>query len=545
MSTRLLSAVVAALTAATVTAVTAVTAVTLTTAAASPVGSPRVSPVSSPRTSSERAVGVRVSPERFVGGQALTFSGRLPDAPGATLRLQSLFGRAGDSWTTLPGVVGRSGGDGSFQFTYPAPNNFGIRYRVKAVGGPAGSAIVLEPRQQEIALRVNGGRRQQGATVVSGEQFTIDVSTTPPGDGAIDQRPPVFPGRPLTLQQRVAGNTWTTIATAAASAQGTASFSVTAGSSGAAAYRVREEAISTDGNAIGWFPSYPIEVRVVTPGAGRASTPTRTAPAVRTAEAPPADAPLPRAAQAAQAGQRYHWGPTLYDFAWEQGESLTDKPYRGSGRTGSWIDRSNGSGRVAHYNGGMALSTHYDERAGKGDHGTTSATLEGNALTYGRWEFRRRIDVFEKGRQHRIKIELVPARPEDAGCGANTITVSDVAFNSRTARLGVTSSSGTRAWAGSRRIPRLGSRAHVFGIEVTRDHITWFLDGRSLATVRNKGAVPGVPLTPKLSLVGAKQKEMARTRVLYDWQRAWPLNKQARKAQSGPALPGTPVKSPC
>ena len=246
------------------------------------------------------------------------------------------------------------------------------------------------------------------------------------------------------------------------------------------------------------------------------------------------------------ASQRYQWGPTEWDFAWLGGESLTSPPYRGRTLTGRWIDASDGSGRAAHYNGGLALSSNISEFPGDGDHGTTTLTLQGNPLTYGRWEFRRRIDVFENvGPDYRVLIELVPEKAKDDHCGANTITVADVTFDATKAKLGVSSRRAKRTWKGSRSIPRLGDGPHSFGIEVMRDHITWFLDGESLATVKSKKAAPGVALTPRLSLVGRGQQEMRRTRVLYDWQRAWRLNKQAKKSQPGAKLKAKKLKGAC
>ena len=194
----------------------------------------------------------------------------------------------------------------------------------------------------------------------------------------------------------------------------------------------------------------------------------------------------------------------------------------------------------------MALSTNVSEWPGDGDHGTTSVTLRGNAQTYGRWEFRRRIDVFEDaGPDYKVKIDLVPEKAKHDRCGANTVNVAEVTYDATKVKIGVKSQRAKKSWQGNRRIPRLSDGPHTFGIELTRSHITWFLDGRSLATVKNKKAVPGVPLTPRLSLVGKKQEEMRRTRVLYDWQRAWQLNKQAKKAKVGKGLKSKKLKKAC
>ncbi|WP_323793804.1 hypothetical protein [Nocardioides sp.] len=484
-----------------------------------------------------------ISPEVFVGGQSLTFTGTLAGAPNSSLKIQTLFNRPGDSWNTRDGVVASTNGAGDYAFTYPGPNNFGISYRVLAGNGTTSPAVMLEPRQQEVVLTLNGGAEQAGGTVVSGEAFTLGVNTTPTGRGNLGRPAPPFPGRTIDLQQRVRTDQWETIDTTSSDADGAASFTVTAGDPGDLAYRVRLDDIKTDGNEIGWFPSFPLLVDVVAPGtaapakAETASSPSTTSTTTARATSSKGATPL--------ASTRYKWGPFRYDFAWEGGESLTDQPYRGTHRTGTWIDTSDGSGRVAHYNGGMALSTNVSEFPGTGDFGTTTATLTGNSMTYGRWEFRRRIDVFEDaGADYRVKIELVPALERDARCGLNVITVADVAFNSARARIGVSSARAQKAWSGSRRIPRLGDGAHTFGIEVTRRNVTWFLDGESLATLKRK-AVPRVPLTPRLSLVGRGDTEMRRTRVLYDWQRGWALNRQAKASERGKRIKASAVKSRC
>lgn len=493
-------------------------------------------------TIERKASTLRVSPKRFVGGQALTFSGRIPGATNKKLKIQSLFNRPGDKWITRGRNVGTTDRSGQFRFVHVAPSNYNIRYRVKAANGRTSKVIRFQPRQQEVSLSLNGGPEQKAGTVARGQDFRIDVNTTPTGRGDLGRPPPAFPGRTLDLQERVNEDQWQTIASTTSDANGQARFHLRARESGSAAYRVRQAPIRTGGNRIGWFPSFPLEVRF-----GETSSRTATASDERTTTAQPTTATSARSGGGnPQASARYKWGPTHWDFAWERAESLTDKPYRGRNRAGHWVDRSNGSGRAAAHNGGLALESHLSDFPGRGDHGANSVTLAGNAITYGRWEFRRRIDVFEKtGRSYRAKIELVPANAADAACGANTINVATVGFNSRKATLGVTSSNAKKAWTGSKRIPRVGDNPHSWSVEVTRSHITWFLNGRSLATVKNKAAVPGVPLTPRLSLVGKGHQEMQRTRVLYDWQRGWTLNQQARKAQKGSGLKVKNLQNGC
>lgn len=481
-----------------------------------------------------------------MGGQALRFVGRIKGAANKPLRIQTRTNRSGDNWITRSGTVGSTNGQGKFSFVYQAPNNFGISYRVRASNGRTSPLKVLEPRQQEVVLSLNGRDPQQSGAVAAGSQYKIHVDTTHKGRGDLGRPAPAFPGRELALQQRVSSTGWTTVDVAYASAKGTATFTRTAGEPGSVVYRVRQDDIRSGGNQIGWFPSFPLTVRVVNGrAAARASAPPTTTSRSAT-YGPQVAARTSQHTKTPTTSGRYKWGQPAFDFAWVDGESLTDPPYRGTRRTGGWIGASNGSGRASHYNGGMALSTNVSNFAGRGDFGTTSATLQGNALTYGRWEFRRRIDVFEKkGRSYRVKIDLVPERPEDRHCGATIINVASVGYNSRKATVGVKNFRSGKSWSGSRRIPKLRGGPHSFGVEVTRSHINWFLDGRTLATVKNSKAIPNVPLTPRLSLVGKGSKEMQRTRVLYDWQRGWPLNKRAKKAKRGPGLNAKSLKGGC
>lgn len=501
-------------------------------------------PGASPSTSAQRAASsLTISPQVFVGGQSLTFEGTLSGASNARLKIETLFNRAGDSWITRDGNVGTTDAQGNFRFSFPGPNNYNIRYRVKAVGGSASPAVLLQPRQQEVVLSLNGGAEQAPGSVVTGEVFTIDVDTTPSGRGIMGLPAPPFQGRLITLQQRVDVDRWATVDTTVTAGDGSARFLRTALEPGPRAFRVVKADIAAAGDRIGWFPSYPLLVDVLPPGA----TPPRTPSGTGTSRPQPvAPNTSGHGTATATASQRYKWGPSAFDFAWEEGESLTDQPYRGTRRKGAWRDASDGSGRVAHYNGGMAITSNITEFPAGADHGDVSATLTGNALTYGRWEFRRRIDLFKTpGHDYRIKIDLVPAQAKHARCGSNTINVADVGYDSTTATIGVSSARAGRSWTGTRKIPRLGDRPHSFGVEVTRKHVSWFLDGNTLATVKNRKVAPGVPLTPRLSIVGRGTQQMQRTRVLYDWQRGWPLNKQALKARTGPGLKAKALSGRC
>ena len=259
------------------------------------------------------------------------------------------------------------------------------------------------------------------------------------------------------------------------------------------------------------------------------------------ADAPSLSGPAERSSVGSSSGQRYGWGAALFDFAWEYGESLTSAPARGTRKKGRWIDASTGAGRAAHYNGGLSLDSKQDPNGGAGDAGTTALQLRGNAQTYGRWEFKRRIKTAERGgRDYRVLIELVPER--GSPCSGPGITVAEVAPGRDAVTVGARPAKGV-GWSYTKRA-RFGENPHAFAVEVAKDHITWLVDGRVVATLKNRGAIPKVPLTPRLSLVGQGQQEMRTTEVIYDWMRAWPISR-GQHPRGGHALRRGTIADSC
>ena len=62
-----------------------------------------------------------------------------------------------------------------------------------------------------------------------------------------------------------------------------------------------------------------------------------------------------------------------------------------------------------------------------------------------------------------------------------------------------------------------------------------FVDSRVIGTVRSRAAVPDVPLTLRLRLVGEGNREMNTINFISDWQRGFSLDR-GRRVASGPAL---------
>jgi hypothetical protein len=343
---------------------------------------------------------------------------------------------------------------------------------------------------------------------------------------------PVFAGRVLTLQRRVDGDTWETLGTSTVLADGMGYFPGVTSAAGTVVYRVRQEDVATDGHRIGWMQTFPAYVTVLDPGevlpaaaAGR--------PVARTAV--PAGAQRRGAgAASATASSRYGWYPTLWDYTWEAGQSLTSPPDVGSVRTGWWQDYADGAGRVSRQNGGLYLDSQRSNAGGPGDFGTTRATLVGAAQAYGRWEARLRLKTAEAtAKDFAVLVELVPERAEDYACGRRNITLAQVAAHSSAMSFGVKAD--TQQWTRTRTVPSLVHTSPAVAVEVAPDHITWFWDGKPIGTVKDRAAVSGVPMTLRFSMVGDQTSEHNQTGVVSDWQRGFALGR-GRQVRSGPAL---------
>ena len=471
---------------------------------------------------------LRVSPTNYVGGQRLTWKGNVGHRGERPLVLQFNMGSAvGNAWDTVEGFSARTRADGSFSFGYPAPSMFNIRYRVKA-GEYVTPAKVFNAKTQDLTVRLTGqpeNSTNEPGRVKAGRAFGITVDTTPENiyRSPESQGLPVFRGRALTLQRRVDGRTWRTVGTTSVGRHGLGHFAGLKRRAGVTVYRVRQENYVAGGNQIGWTQSFPLYVLVGKEAQRWYATRYGAARAARTSPRRPAASRL--GAQPTTASQRYAWFPSLFDFTWEHGQSLSSPPARGTRLQGHWVDFSNGTGRVQKYNGGLALDSKRYAGAGPGDFGITRATLQGNAITEGRWETSLRIrNAFERGdRPYRILAELIPAQASDYDCGRHNITIARISPFSREVRFGVRS--GANRWEGSTRAGYTPlTNAFNVGVEVARGHITWFLNSTPVGSVTTTAALPRVPLTLRLSLVGQRRHEMNQTGLISDWQRGFPIS---------------------
>jgi hypothetical protein len=499
-------------------------------------------------TANRAAASLAVTPSNYVGGQRLTWTGNVGHSGVRRLVLQSHMGRAGDTWATVEGFRSATLENGNFSFAYPAPSMFNISYRVKA-GAYVSPAKMFLAKTQELTIRVTGqaeNNTNEPGNVASGQPFGITVDTTPENVFRSPESKglPVFPGRALTLQKRVAGDRWRTLDATTVDARGLGYFAGLTAADGVVVYRVLQGNVFTNGNRIGWTQSFPLYVFVGRNAAVQAALPgsdDQPAPPM----APPSAAASADSTFGATASQRYGWQPSLWDFAWEHGQSLSSPPARGTNPVGKWLDYSDGAGRAGKFNGGLSISSKRYNGEGPGDFGTTRTTLQGNAATSGRWEAALRVrSAYERaGREYNIVAELVPANASDYDCGSHNIQIASISPFSTLVRFGVRSP--THRWNGAANASTTPfERPFAVAVEVSDRHITWFLNGDPVGSITDPAAISGVPMTLRLSLEGDGQAEMNQTDLISDWQRGFPLS-TAPVTVSPTELPRAPAATTC
>jgi hypothetical protein len=95
-----------------------------------------------------------------------------------------------------------------------------------------------------------------------------------------------------------------------------------------------------------------------------------------------------------------------------------------------------------------------------------------------------------------------------------------------------------RTWNGAQD-ERVGAW-RVWAVEVTRNHISWFLDGRVIRRENRPAALIGKPLHLRLSLLSVPGAQMAPSVTQLDWARYWPMKRTTKAKKKLRALRNAP-----
>jgi hypothetical protein len=156
--------------------------------------------------------------------------------------------------------------------------------------------------------------------------------------------------------------------------------------------------------------------------------------------------------------------------------------------------------------------------------GDVVATANGGGHQYGRWEARVRTRLYKgTGTPYRAVWELTPTTGGEH-CGARGIELSDYAIGATSATVHVRNTPGAD-FTTSKKLP-LGNVFHTYAVEVTPDHVSWFVDTRVVMTERRPAALSGATYRPRFRLVSTPGATMHKGRMQMDWVRYYTLQRK-------------------
>jgi hypothetical protein len=180
------------------------------------------------------------------------------------------------------------------------------------------------------------------------------------------------------------------------------------------------------------------------------------------------------------------------------------------------------TGHVENRNGMLTLM------AGPKD-GVVTATSQDQAATEGRWEARVRLRNYRGPGTATYSLfwELVPADGVES-CGANGIVLATYKVDDAKA-LGAVRTLPNAEFTFKRRLNLARDEFHTFAVEVTADHIAWFVDTKVVRYESRPEALSGVSLKPRFRLQGEVGQTMKPAWMQMDWARYYTMARPNRK----------------
>jgi len=201
------------------------------------------------------------------------------------------------------------------------------------------------------------------------------------------------------------------------------------------------------------------------------------------------------------AGASYGWYPARHRYEFIGGRRAPSEWHR------------SGPGKLYQQNGMLTLVSR------KGVTRDVRTIWTGVGYTQGRWEVRMRTARESSGKADpRVVLSLTPTkRAHTANFNIHTLP-----HNRFHAAKSLSRKVGADEW-------------HEFAVEVTKTHISWFIDAKVVRTERRPAALSGAKLTMQAALLTDPGKAMNKTRLQLDWARYWTMKKKSKKSVSAPA----------
>jgi hypothetical protein len=162
----------------------------------------------------------------------------------------------------------------------------------------------------------------------------------------------------------------------------------------------------------------------------------------------------------------------------------------------------------------------------------------------GRWEARiRAYERSSSGTRYRFIWELVPTSGDDS-CGTNRVVLASWVPGAERAR-GVVNTLPDRSFTFSRHRD-LRSRAwHTYAVEITDDHVSWFVDTKVMRTERRPAALAGVTYRPQLVMQAVPDATMRPSWFQADWVRYYTMKRPNALPIDAPEMDQTTSTPAC
>lgn len=168
---------------------------------------------------------------------------------------------------------------------------------------------------------------------------------------------------------------------------------------------------------------------------------------------------------------------------------------------------------------------------------------ETHRAAYGRWEARVRAVELGAGRQFKFTWQLVPANPNT--CTDNKIVLASYTPGDRLVRGMVQNAHTGKRFVFAKPLD-LRSRAwHAYAVEVTKTHISWFVDTRVVRTERRPAALSGTKWKPEFVIESTARSHNRSSWLQMDWVRHYTLDRPNAKSINAPRMLGLNFKPNC
>ncbi len=176
--------------------------------------------------------------------------------------------------------------------------------------------------------------------------------------------------------------------------------------------------------------------------------------------------------------------------------------------------------------------------------GTLKVWADNHAATLGRWEARVRAREFSSvGQHYRYTWELVPANL-DTRCGAKEIVLATYLPGQRRVR-GHVRTLPDNSFTFSRARDLRNRAWHTYAVEITKRHISWFVDTRVVRTETRPAALSGVKYRPQFVMTAVPHKSMRPSYMQMDWVRYYTLARHNARSIAAPPMHRTAFHHGC